>query len=90
LDNPSKRSFFTGNTLADVMQSLDSQEYWKLPKKSNSLFRLFAKGLQPTDLEDSTQKYLSRVSGTTGGKKNSLSWSIKIKNMSNEFIQSLV
>ena len=44
-DNLSERSVFTGNTLADVMQSLDSQECWKLPKKGNSLLRLFAKGL---------------------------------------------
>ena len=89
LNNPSEKSIFTGNTLANVLQSFISQESWKLPKKDSSLFWLFVKDLPLSDLEEATKNYATKVSGTTGGRRNSLSWSIKIGNKSDEFLRKL-
>jgi hypothetical protein len=86
----SEKSIFTGNTLANVLQSLNINEFWQAPKKENSLFLLYVKDLRPSDLEEATQKYASRVSGTSGSRKNSLAWNIKIGNQSDEFFRKLV
>jgi len=89
LNNLSKKSTLVGDSVGHMLRSLNSQECWAFPKQARSLFQLFAKGLQSSDFEEATRNYLTRVSGPSGGRKNSLSWSIKKGNRSDEFIKSL-
>ena len=89
-NSSSKKSQFIGNDLINFIEILRSNECWEMHKNVSSLFQLFAKGLSLSDLEDATEHYATRISGTSGGKKNSLSWSIKTGKKSGHALEKLL
>jgi hypothetical protein len=89
-NSSSNKSLFIGKNLITFLEILRSNECWEIHKNDGSLFQLFAKGLRISDLEDATEKYATRISGTSGGKKNSLSWSIKTGKKSGDALEKLL
>jgi len=85
----SHKSIFDGENMLAILQRINQNEFWDSPRKESSLFQLFANNLRPSDFEGATQNYQTKISGTSGGKKNSLAWSIKIGKKSDEFLYKI-
>lgn len=88
LSCPSEQTF-NGSRLSVICESLNSRECWKQPLPNNSIFKLFLKDKEPIDFEDHSGNFMIWNSGTSGGKKNSLSWVARAGSISGEYIDYL-
>lgn len=88
-DCPSEK-IFVGNSLSSVVISLGSSECWTYPSRGNSMFKLFLSGKDSSLLDDQTYYYSIKSSGSSGGKKNSLSWVLKTGKVTDAHINKIV
>jgi hypothetical protein len=84
-------SVFLGNRLSTFLNSLERLSgCWTESKRQDSVFELYLRNGRPSQFEDGSQYYAVQKSGSSGGSRNSLSWSISTGRLSDEYLRQII